>query len=100
MLKHFRDKAKARTVAGRGKKSLLGDRGSELRLRTEKKKETAKIEHGMSKKKANTERGPSNISNEDYGRCDLINKRTQQRTVRQNQQYHAACVRVGDLLEL
>ena len=39
MLECFRDKNKARTVMGRGEKSLLSDPGSELRVERETEKE-------------------------------------------------------------
>ena len=42
---------KARTVAGRGYKSLLCDPGSELRVGTRERRKWAKIINGMSKKK-------------------------------------------------
>ena len=44
------------TVVGRGEKSLRSDPGSELRLGTEKEKESAKIIDWMSKKKKKSAR--------------------------------------------
>ena len=50
-------KMKARTVVGRGEKSLLGDPGPELRLGGEKEKEkSAKLIDGMNKRKGKVSR--------------------------------------------